>query len=189
MAGRQALHAYARQQGGIRPKLYRGNVLRVVGDSRTLLFRMEFRRQEGGEESQRQEGGEESQRQEGEKATGEEATGELHFWYVGVPHDMLRPSGGVSAAFTEYADAFLQTQETEEEETSSPFLTRARARARQEARIKQETEDGVDEFIPDGDEEEEVDKKAKKRARQVSEEEEEGSVKKGKWSVCCRGLG
>ena len=97
---------------------------------------------------------------------------------------MLRPSGGVSAAFTEYADAFLQTQETEEEETSSPFLTRARARARQEARIKQETEDGVDEFIPDGDEEEEVDKKAKKRARQVSEEEEEGSVKKGKWSVC-----
>ena len=160
-----------------------------MGDSRTLLFRMEFRRQEGGEQSQRQEGGEQSQRQEGEKATGEEATGELHFWYVGVPHDMLRPSGGVSAAFTEYADAFLQTQETEEEETSSPFLTRARARARQEARIKQETEDGVDEFIPDGDEEEEVDKKAKKRARQVSEEEEEGSVKKGKWSVCCRGLG
>ena len=158
----QALHAYARQQGGIRPKLYRGNVLRLVGDSRTLLFRMEFRRQEGGEE----------------------ATGELHFWYVGVPHDMLRPTGGVSAAFTEYADAFLQTQETEEEEASSPFLTRSRARARQEARIKQETEDGVDEFIPDGDEEEEVDKKAKKRARQVSEEEEEGSVKKGKWGVC-----
>ena len=158
----QALHAYARQQGGIRPKLYRGNVLRLVGDSRTLLFRMEFRRQEGGEE----------------------ATGELQFWYVGVPHDMLRPTGGVSAAFTEYADAFLQTQETEEEEASSPFLTRSRARARQEARIKQETEDGVDEFIPDGDEEEEVDKKAKKRARQVSDEEEEGSVKKGKWGVC-----
>ena len=158
----QALHAYARQQGGIRPSLYRGNVLRVVGDSRTLLFRMEFRRQEGGEE----------------------ATGTLRFWYVGVPHDMLRPTGGVSAAFTEYADAFLQAQETEEEEeASSPFLTRARARAKQEARMRQETEDGVDEFIPDGDEEEEVDKKSKKRARVTSEEEEE-SGKKGKWSVC-----
>ncbi|KAK8828976.1 hypothetical protein WA538_000978, partial [Blastocystis sp. DL] len=151
-----ALHAYARQQGGIRPSLYRGNVLRVVGDARTLLFRMEFRRQEE-----------------------EEAAGELRFWYVGVPHDMLRPAGGVSTEFAEYADAFLQMQETEEEETSSPFLTRSRARARQEARAKQETEDGVDEFIPDGDEEEEVEKKGKKRARQVSSEEEEGSVKKG----------
>ena len=161
MSGIQALHAYARQQGGIRPSLYRGNVLRVVGDARTLLFRMEFRRQEE-----------------------EEAAGELRFRYVGVPHDMLRPAGGVSTEFAEYADAFLQMQETEEEETSSPFLTRSRARARQEARAKQETEDGVDEFIPDGDEEEEVEKKGKKRARQVSSEEEEGSVKKGKWSVC-----
>ena len=136
-------------------------MLRVVGDARTLLFRMEFRRQE----------------------EGEEAAGELRFWYVGVPHDMLRPAGGVSTEFAEYADAFLQTQETEEE-ASSPFLTRSRARARQEARVKQETEDGVDEFIPDGDEEEEVEKKGKKRARQVSSEEEDGSVKKGKWSVC-----
>ena len=132
----------------------------MVGDARTLLFRMEFRKQ------------------------GEEAAGELRFWYVGVPHDMLRPAGGVAAEFAEYADAFLQTQETEEEEPSSPFLTRSRARARQEARAKQETEDGVDEFIPDGEEEEEVEKKGKKRARQVSSEEEEGSAKKGKWSVC-----
>lgn len=31
-----------RQQGGIRPKLYRNNVLRVMGDSRLLLFRMEY---------------------------------------------------------------------------------------------------------------------------------------------------
>ena len=136
-----------RQQGGIRPKLYRNNVLRVMGDSRLLLFRMEYHQDLN--------------------CRPDEVTGTVQFWYVGSPHDLSHPGGSVPTDFTEYAANFLQQEyEEEPEEASSPFLTRSRARAAQEMRAHLEMEEVADEFVPGDDVEGSLEEmKVRKRMR------------------------
>lgn len=138
--------------------LYRNNVLRVMGDSRLLLFRMEYHQDPN--------------------CRGDEVTGTVQFWYVGSPHDLVHPGGSVPAEFAEYAANFLQQEyeEEEPEEASSPFLTRSRARAAQEMRAQLEMEEVADEFLPEGDDDEgsleEMKVRKRMRTRGVAGEED-----------------
>ena len=159
-----------RQQGGIRPQLYRNNAVRVVLNTRMMLFRVEFVRSEDSQ--------------------GEDVKGALRFWYVGTAHDLTRPNGPIPADFAEYAANFLRVEQEEEEEeegesaeASSPFLTRSRARA-VETKAHLEMEEVADEFVPDGEEDEvsgnEPTKGKKKRTRGVAGEEDLIVSKRGK---------
>ena len=156
-----------RQQGGIRPKLYRNNVLRVMGDSRLLLFRMEYHQDLN--------------------CRPDEVTGTVQFWYVGSPHDLSHPGGSVPTDFTEYAANFLQQEyEEEPEEASSPFFTRSRARAAQEMRAHLEMEEVADEFVPGDDDEGSLEEmKVRKRMRTRGVAGEEDVIVSKKVKCCC----
>ena len=128
-----------KQQGGIRLNLYRGNALRVMGETRLNLFRVEYDEEEG---------------------DGDHVKGKLRFWYVGCVHDLTRPSGGMSPSFFKYAENFMHVVKEEKEEAeedqkkaNSPFLTRSRARALHETRTKLEMDEVVDDFVPEYEDE------------------------------------
>ena len=132
---------YEKQRGGLRRNLYRNNALRILGDTRLHLFRMEY----------------------------DDSTGHLRFWYVGLAHDLQRPAGALTADFYQYADNYMRHVEEEEDEDkdeSSPFLTRSKAKTLSDVKVKME----VDEFVPEEEDANELEE-TRKRARVAEEED------------------
>ena len=132
---------YEKQRGGLRRNLYRNNALRILGDTRLHLFRMEY----------------------------DDSTGHLRFWYVGLAHDLQRPAGALTADFYQYADNYMrhvEEEEDEEKDESSPFLTRSKAKTLSDVKVKME----VDEFVPEEEDANELEE-TRKRARVAEEED------------------
>lgn len=164
----QSLHNYLKQQGGVRPTLYLHNTLRLIGDSRVNLFRMQYT-------------------ENGEKAN-DMIDGVMEFWYVGCVHDLERPAGTLSDAFYKYANEYIQHIAIETSvddqviDASSPFLTRSKAKALNEREDKTEM-DEKDEFIPDQYDGELVNKGGRKRKTTLNDEDNPSS-KKMKLCLC-----
>lgn len=162
------MHNYLKQQGGVRPTLYLHNTLRLIGDSRVNLFRMQYT-------------------ENGEKAN-DMIDGVMEFWYVGCVHDLERPAGTLSDAFYKYANEYIQHIAIETSvddqviDASSPFLTRSKAKALNEREDKTEM-DEKDEFIPDQYDGELVNKGGRKRKTTLNDEDNPSS-KKMKLCLC-----
>ena len=146
---------YEKQRGGLRRNLYRNNALRVLGDTRLHLFRMEY----------------------------DDSTDHLRFWYVGLAHDLQRPAGALTADFYQYAENYMRHVEEEDEEDkdeSSPFLTRSKAKTLSDVKVKMGMDEVVDEFVPEHEEDANESQGNRRKRTRVAEEEDLVISKKSK---------